>query len=328
MAEFEFNTGAIKRIYRNGEKNTLTAYHYTSPNALLSIIKDGFIRFSDIEYMNDKSETVYAVKVLLDFLDNHPGEYLFTRDVVSALIGQQSYADIQNLKTTKVEFQEFTGFETQKNRSFLFCMSTKADSLNMWNYYVQNGHYEGYALGLNLYELLKTFDTASDKEMDSFMVYHGKVVYAKDAQFDAMKRIADSIEGMRNVAINKIHAFAALKLRYKLESEGLFIKHPEFISEQEYRIVVHIADSRIPHSEEEAKKYFGENNKQMTEDFCVKNGLIVPFLKVKIPTTCVSKILVSPILEFSLAEKAVAELLSIKGFKAATVKPSKIPIRF
>ena len=92
MAEFEFNTGAIKRIYRNGEKNTLTAYHYTSPNALLSIIKDGFIRFSDIEYMNDKSETVYAVKVLLDFLDNHPGEYLFTRDVVSALIGQQSYA--------------------------------------------------------------------------------------------------------------------------------------------------------------------------------------------------------------------------------------------
>ncbi len=328
MAEFKFNTGAIKRISRDNEKNTLSAYHYTSPNAFLSIIRDGFIRFTDIEYMNDKSETVYAVKVLLDFLDQHTGKYLFTRDVLNALISKQSYSDIQSLKTTTIEFNDFAGFAVQKSRSFLFCLSTKRDSLNMWNYYVQNGHYEGYALGFNLYEFLKTFDTPSSKEMDAFSVYHGKVLYKEDSQFEAMARIVEGIEKMQHVGIKPILPFAAVMLRNKIESEGLFVKHPEFASEQEYRIVLHIADSRIPHNEQESAKYFGENNKHMYEDFCVKNGLLVPFLKVRIPIVSVSKIVVSPILEFSLAKKGVTELLTIKGFTAASVEQSKIPIRF
>lgn len=328
MAEFKFNTGTIKRISRDNEKNTLSAYHYTSPNAFLSIIRDGFIRFTDIEYMNDKSETVYAVKVLLDFLDQHAEKYLFTRDVLNALIGKQSYPDIQSLKTTTIEFSDFAGFAKQKNRSFLFCLSAKRDSLNMWNYYVQNGHYEGYALGLNLYEFLKTFDTPSSKEIDAFSVYHGKVLYKEELQFEAMRRIVEEIEKLEHIGIGPIVPFAAVILRNKLESEGLFIKHPEFSSEQEYRIVIHIADSRIPHNKEESAKYIGENNKQMYEDFCVKNGLLVPFLKVKIPTESVSKVIVSPIMEFSLAEKGVTELLTINGFSAASVEQSKIPIRF
>lgn len=59
-----------------------------------------------------------------------------------------------------------------------------------------------------------------------------------------------------------------------------------------------------------------------------KNGLVVPFLKVKIPTASLSKVLVSPILEYTLAEKGVSELLEIKGFTETTVEQSKIPIRY
>ncbi len=44
----------------------------------------------------------------------------------------------------------------------------------MWNYYVQNGHYEGYAIGFDLYKFLKTFDAPSKDEMDSFSVYQEK----------------------------------------------------------------------------------------------------------------------------------------------------------
>ena len=96
MAEFKFNSQNIKHVFGESDKNnTLTAYHYTSPNAFHSIINDGFVRFSDIKYMNDKSESVYFVKVLLDFLDEHPGEYIFIRDVLDALIGENSYSDIQ-----------------------------------------------------------------------------------------------------------------------------------------------------------------------------------------------------------------------------------------
>ena len=154
------------------------------------------------------------------------------------------------------------------------------------------------------------------------------MLYKEELQFEAMRRIVEEIEKLEHIGIGPIVPFAAVILRNKLESEGLFIKHPEFSSEQEYRIVIHIADSRIPHNKEESAKYIGENNKQMYEDFCVKNGLLVPFLKVKIPTESVLKVIVSPIMEFSLAEKGVTELLTINGFSAASVEQSKIPIRF
>ena len=323
-----FNSALIKRFSRENEKNVLSAYHYTSPEAYHSIINSGFVRFSDIDYMNDKSETVYAIKVLLDFLDKHPNDYFFTRDVLSVLINKQFYSDIQNLKVSNIIFNDIPTLNYAKHRSFLFCLSTKKDSLNMWNYYVQNGHYEGFAIGFNLHKFLKTFDTHSDKELDGFLVYHGKVLYREDWQLNAIKNIVDYIESLKTKAIDPILPFAAALLRNKLESEGLFIKHPEFSTEQEYRIVIQIVENRIPHSENEANKYFGINNKFMCEDFCARKGLIVPFLKVKIPEEAITKTIVSPITEFTLAEKGVKEFLSVKGFNNVVVEQSKIPIRF
>ena len=56
------------------EKNKLK-YHYTSPNALLSILKNQQIYFTDIRFLNDKSEDIYLVKLILDLLDENEKEY-------------------------------------------------------------------------------------------------------------------------------------------------------------------------------------------------------------------------------------------------------------
>ena len=328
MEKFQFNSKNIKKLFDEYKRNTLTAYHYTSPNSFHAIINDGFVRFSDIRYMNDKSETVYAVKVILDYLDEHPGEYPFVREALNVLIGKNNYSDIQTLRTTNVTFNEINNFPYNQTRSFLFCLSTEKDSLNMWNYYVQNGRYEGFNIGFSLYDLIKTFDTNSEKEMDSFTVYYGKVIYKKDDHFEVVKNILNTIESMKHKAMDPKIPFAAILLRNEIESKGLFIKHPEFSSEKEYRIVVNIAELRIPHSKEEAQKYFGENNKMIVEDFCIKNGLIVPFLKVKVPPVSISKVTISPISEFDLASKSTIEFLKVKGFEKAEVVQSKLPIRF
>lgn len=55
----EFQPGDSEREIEN-----TILYHYTEANALLSILENGSIRFSDIRYMNDRSETVFFVKRL------------------------------------------------------------------------------------------------------------------------------------------------------------------------------------------------------------------------------------------------------------------------
>jgi hypothetical protein len=44
-------------------------YHYTTQEGLLGILKEGVIRASSIQHLNDSSEFTYAVKIGLDALE-------------------------------------------------------------------------------------------------------------------------------------------------------------------------------------------------------------------------------------------------------------------
>ena len=46
-------------------------YHYTSPSAFLSIIENQRVHFTDIRYLNDKSEGIYLIKLIIEFFENH-----------------------------------------------------------------------------------------------------------------------------------------------------------------------------------------------------------------------------------------------------------------
>ena len=88
MCAFEFNSKSIESFFGDEDKNILTAFHYTSTSAFHSIIDKGFARFSDIRFMNDRSEMVYTVKVILDYLDSHPNEHQFTRKALNLIIDE------------------------------------------------------------------------------------------------------------------------------------------------------------------------------------------------------------------------------------------------
>lgn len=70
----EFNSFMIKS-FRTDDESVIKGtkkirYHYTSPSAFLSIIDKRQIRFTDIRYLNDKSEGVYLIKLIINFLKN------------------------------------------------------------------------------------------------------------------------------------------------------------------------------------------------------------------------------------------------------------------
>ena len=94
--------------------NITSAYHYTSVDGLKSIVENQSIRFTDIEYMNDKEEVIDGLKIICD--GNDP---------------EHSVKNILN--------QFFECFHV-----FVFCMSRVKDALPLWNCYSKNNKNDLY----------------------------------------------------------------------------------------------------------------------------------------------------------------------------------------
>ncbi len=317
------------------EENRIVApkgpqYHYTSPEAFLSIIRNRKLRFSDIRYMNDKTEGIYFVKVLLDFMDKNRERYPYVQSAINSLIGQNNFRRIQDLDISEISFKEVNGFHYEKNRKFLFCTSGENDALNMWNYYIHNGQYQGYNLGLQMESFLRTFsDPAISYDriaVDEFEVYYGNVLYTPKEQYAEMELFLNDLEKMARQG--EAEWMIALRLQGYISNEGLFYKHAKFKNEKEFRIVISIAESQIPHTRDEQKALIGTRNKNIQEDFYIRNGLVVPCLNVQIPEDAISRITVAPIMEFEIAKQSVKEILALSGFPTVPIYKSIIPVRF
>jgi|GEM_PF-357210 hypothetical protein len=336
---FTYNSFAIQSFssgqlyYNKGEKDI--TYHYTSPDAFLSIVQNHTIRFTDIRYLNDRSEGIYFVKLLLDFIDKNKNKYPYFEEAVNRLLKENDLNKIKNLEITSIKYNDIPRMPYKPERVFVFCTCTEADSLNMWNYYVNNGSYQGYNIGFRISELLKAFDTPSENQADTFIVHYGKVLYTEKEHFTEIQHLAESME--RNITFNSSISnvveeqdilFAQMKLRSYIDSHGAFYKHPKFESEKEFRIIIEIADERIPRTEENAKKYFGEYNQKMVEGFCTKRGLVIPFLTVTFPEKAIYRVTVAPMIEYDIAKNSVRELLSISKIEGVRIDKSTVPIRF
>ena len=110
MEKYEFNSFLIKRIMPTnqgfsvigGKEKEDIIYHYTSPEAFLSIIQHQEIRFTDIRYLNDRAEGMYFVKALLDFLCKNAGKYPIFEEATNQLLKGNDWEKIRNLETAEV----------------------------------------------------------------------------------------------------------------------------------------------------------------------------------------------------------------------------------
>lgn len=306
-------------------------YHYTNAKALISIFEDKNLRFSDIRYMNDRSEMAFFVKRLIEFITDNGEQHPFFRDAVNELLAENKYSQILDLSINKIQYKDVYERKMMTRRTFIFCTCDKPDLLNMWNYYASGGTYSGYNIGFSVKNFLKTFDTEQERKLDSFVVYYGHVLYDKKKQYEAIDELARKIEKQfgRDKKINH----AAITIQWYIEQQGAFFKDDSFSSEKEYRFLLSIADNRIPYNEEDAQKYFGKYNKKLCEKFYDRNGVIVPYMQVAIPENSVSRITVSPMTEYEIAKNSIKELLKANGILSTTNKEvavykSNIPIRF
>lgn len=314
-------------------ENTIV-YHYTGACSLLSILENECVRFSDIRYMNDRSETIFFVKRLIEFITENGDQHPFFRDVVNQLLAENDYDQILDLSIDKIKYKDIPGLKMQAQRAFIFCTCDEPDLLNMWNYYASSGTYTGYNIGLSVINFLKTFDVEQVGTMESFIVYYGHVLYTKKQQFEEIKSLAKEIDKYSlfdSIAQGISHA--TVTIRQYIETRGPFFKNDSFRAEKEYRFLFSIANDRIPHSNKDANKYFGKYNKKLCEGFCERRGVIVPYMQVAIPENSISRITMSPMMEYEIAKSSIKELLKVKGILGTNktevpIFKSKIPIRF
>lgn len=177
------------------------------------------------------------------------------------------------------------------------------------------------SVGIKVINFLNIFDSAETKLLDPIQIFYGSVLYTKNQQFKEietlMKNTEKCIKSIHNSNKNN-QKYAILRLRDYIDTKGLFYKSVKFKDEKEYRIVIEIDEKIL-----DANKIDG-----IEERYCVKNGIISPYLDVKLPNDAISSVCLSPMTEFQISHDSIKRLLEQNEFINFSICKSKIPIRY
>lgn len=302
-----------------------TVYHYTSPEGTYSILKDKALRFTDCQYLNDMREFVYIREPFIEAyrkISNERGETIDNIDNFADSICKNSPYKSYDWGACLKRGQAFSrGFPPQY-RYYILCASCDHDTANMWNYYVKNGTYRGYNLGLDIEVIQDWFSELRD---DHVRLVHGKVIYNKQRQ---VKMIYEKLVELINVYDQHIaqnpESVDSFIDEYQddlftfINEKKLFFKHPAFASEKEYRFILKVhTDFNIDYLE--------------TKFRVGSSGIITPYIEWKfdnLKPILLKQITLSPMIEEELAKESFKRFLRHDVFQNISIVPSSIKLRF
>ncbi|MCL2590236.1 MAG: DUF2971 domain-containing protein [Betaproteobacteria bacterium] len=288
-------------------------YHYTTAETFIKM-------FSEKEKENDKKYKLCLHFSRFDCVnDVQEGEEIFQyleesyRDMFSEYLSSpENFIKILD-KFFMGDYLYLTGVGDMVRRlgeTYIACFSNRNDSLPMWNYYVKNGRYEGYNVGLNL-EKIKG-------------IVMGEVIYNNDAKKKIFlyffNKVKELIQNKLNTDLvgNQInHSILVF-----LNVWRLLFKSENFEHENETRFIMCLP-SNIKEVDREKYKL----------DFKQSNGLIVPYIKKFFDSSVLDSVTIAP--SPSLHLNDVTRVTTIKflhdrGFPIdeSKVAKSQIVVRF
>ena len=271
---FEF-VRVYNRIQVDKPENIMV-YHYTTTEALLSILKYESLWFSDRGYLNDTSEGLLPLTILEEVLDQID-VYQGLKDQLRVCIQEQKEKRIHGSK-----------------RAYILSFSVDSDSLCLWNYYTKGNQIQGYNIGFQAGLLTRAFHGDRPGKSSAFTPIQRRVEYDKDRQVDAVVSV---IKSLLEVTRENETQFTAEYIVDKITSLGYFFKPKCFSIENEYRMVI-IWDNRFP-----SKEYLLKE-----EDYRCWNGLFIPYREVHfLSNECLKSVTVSPTVDFELARSSLKE---------------------
>lgn len=116
--------------YKISTEGATDIYHYTSSSAIISILEHSELRFTDRNFMNDKSEGTYTKNLALSMLEKNEVDVdpKFSKAV-----------------RDKLKEKQGNGLET-----YSCSFSLNKDSLCLWNYYSKDASSKGYNIHFHI----------------------------------------------------------------------------------------------------------------------------------------------------------------------------------
>ncbi len=319
IRSFDPNKDSLKK-----GRSTIT-YHYTSPIGAKAILGSNSIRFTDCQFLNDKSEYIHIRKPLIQALEEIQ-ENLFDDSIPDMIrnMFNDNYETELLVVSPRSDINPKLKFHFIKQRYYIFCTSSQKDSLNMWNYYVKGGNYQGYNLGLAINGILKSFSVLKDENVE---LLYGKVIYKESEQISYLKDGIKNIDRSLQAELNgiddvkwsdEIHDRAKEQILDFLESARLFFKDEAFKDEDEFRFVI-----KLP------TEYVKNPISVLNVGYDVKGGIIVPYCTLNIEKVSFKSVTLSPMLDKELAKQGLNRFLTDCRYEdKLEINQSEIPIRY
>ena len=294
----------IKEFSLDSGKNNQIFHHYTNVNALINIVSNQTLHFTDCMFLNDKEEYNYIFKVIDKCFPNN-------KELKKALNLSIKDIDKGNNKTY------IAHHKLKKGRYYVLSGCLKGDSLPMWNYYANSGNVDGYSIRFNIDGIIKAF---YDFDVD---IYKGKVIYDFKKQIDIIEKFVKDRYNETQKIIDELDK--SDKDEYQREFENawedtygdifkfisfirLFFKRSAWKYEEEYRIVV----------------LAGTDDGMISKKFKSSKGLIKPYIEVKLDKLPIDEIKIGPNIEKEAARTGLQELIGNKKIK---IKESNLLVR-
>ena len=278
-------------------------YHYTSPEAAKSILSNGKLRLTDRYYLNDYSEGRYVLQLCLDNIDTliENNEKL-----------NEKFKKVLNKRKKCIQRDNFYVYQCS--------FSMKRDSLCMWNYYTKGQGIQGYCIRFSLdntkdigAQILKPQSTFEDKKQK---IYAGKIIYSEESQLKIIKKLVDYFLDFERKTDNE-DDFVLEYLVDKIIQQGVFFKKECFSIEEEYRVAI------IQFVNDEGNFYAISDKR----DFCIKNGMFVPYVDISFDQEKLTEIMISPTLEEEIVKQSI-KMICANRYKNLDITFSEIPVRY
>lgn len=280
-----------------------TAYHYTSPNGFFPMIQNSSLRFTDRFYLNDKSEGIYVLQLCINNIN-------YFEKIDDKFRNKFEEALQKRLNVP------------QRDRFFVYqcSLSSDADSLCMWNYYSKNDGIKGYNIGLDVNKAEKYIKPQLLDNNRKPQLRCGEVIYEEEKQLKLIEKLVMEFYEFSESYTQNYYDFTCAYLVDKIMFLGIFFKAKFFEIEKEFRLAFDLYLN-------EDGKYAVIKNEQK---FYEKNGIFIPCIDIKFDTEMLTRIGISPTLNFNAAKDSVLRLVGDKYPKINdnSIFESKIPIRY